>query len=68
MKQRSADKRSRTEEPVWCEHCRVRIAPYEEAAIADSRAFHKNCFRKAERKGSREEELLEGSGLDLVVA
>ena len=67
MKQRSADKRSRTEEPVWCEHCRVRIAPYEEAAIDGTKAFHTHCFRKQEIKKSSHDPLDE-TGLTLALA
>ena len=66
MKQRSADKRSRTDEPVWCEHCRVRIAPYEEAAVAGTKAFHIRCFRKEEIKKSGEP--LEETDLTLALA
>jgi hypothetical protein len=67
MKQRSANKRSRIEEPIWCDHCRVRIAPYEEAATAGRKAFHKHCFDKEEIKKSGHGPLKD-PGLTLALA
>jgi hypothetical protein len=52
MKQRLTTNRSRIEEPLWCDHCRVRIAPYEQAAGAGTKAFHADCFRKLGLKES----------------
>jgi len=67
MKQGILKKALRSEAPVWCEQCRLRIAPYEEAAIDGSQAFHKHCFQKVEMK-----EVMDGRpetpGLDLALA
>jgi hypothetical protein len=52
MKQTLNTNRSRIEEPLWCDHCRVRIAPYEKAATAGTKAFHADCFRKLGLKES----------------
>jgi len=55
MKQTSKTNRSRIEEPLWCDHCRVRIAPYEKAVSAGTKTFHADCFRKQELKESSQE-------------
>src|SRR5438034_11839227 len=52
MKKKGSNKCSELEEPVWCDHCRVRIAPYEETLTAGAKSFHKHCFSKAERDPS----------------
>jgi hypothetical protein len=67
MNRRGANKRLRTEEPVWCDHCRVRIAPYEEATIAGAKAFHKHCFQKEETNRS-DHDPFDGTGLTLALA
>jgi hypothetical protein len=67
MNQKNASKRSRLEEPIWCDHCRVRIAPYEEAAIAGKKAFHKHCFEKEEIKKPGHGPL-DDAGLTLALA
>jgi hypothetical protein len=53
MKRRELSERSRIETPVWCDHCRVRIAPYEEIAIAGTQAFHARCVQKEEIKSNQ---------------
>jgi hypothetical protein len=40
--------RLRTEQPVWCDECRVRIAPYEVAVVIGNRALHVRCSRRLE--------------------
>jgi hypothetical protein len=52
MKRKEISERSRIENPVWCDHCRVRIAPYEEIAIAGVQAFHARCVQKEEVKSN----------------
>ena len=43
---------------VWCEHCRIRVAPHEERTEADGKVYHPRCFSlvsvtsKPKRKGS----------------
>jgi hypothetical protein len=54
MKQRGISQRSRIENPVWCDHCRVRIAPYEEIAVTGTKAFHARCVQKEEIKKSNQ--------------
>ena len=41
--------RLRTEQPVWCDECRVRIAPYEVAVVTGNRALHIRCSRRLDR-------------------
>lgn len=67
MKQKRISKRSRIENPVWCDHCRIRIAPYEEIEIAGKKAFHRHCFDKVEMK-KPDDGPLAGSGLTLAFA
>ncbi len=62
MKHKVSSKCSPVEEPVWCDRCRLRIAPYEETVTAGAKAFHKHCFGKAERDMS-DHGPLSGSGL-----
>ena len=59
--------RSRIEEPLWCDHCRVRIAPYEKATRAETKTFHADCFRKQGLKESSQEPFDE-PGLTLATA
>jgi hypothetical protein len=66
MKQRFPGRRLQTERPVWCDHCRLRIAPYEDVTIASARKFHKHCFRKVEITESPEGNL-DRPGLDLAI-
>ena len=66
MNEKGSDKRG-LEEPVWCDHCRIRIAPYEQTVTADAKSFHKHCLRKAKRDVS-DHGPLGGSGLSLALA
>jgi hypothetical protein len=67
MKQVRNNKRERIENPVWCDHCRVRIAPYEKIATTDSKSFHVHCFQK-ERITKSQDGLRENPGLSFAVA
>jgi hypothetical protein len=67
MNQTRNANRSRIEEPLWCDHCRVRIAPYEKAESAGTKTFHAGCFRKQELKESSQGQL-DGPGLTLATA
>jgi hypothetical protein len=67
MKQRGINKRSQNENPIWCDHCRVRIAPYEEIAIAGAKAFHAHCFNKEGKRQSKHDPF-EEAGLNFVTA
>ena len=29
---------------VWCEHCRIRVAPHEERAEAGGKTYHPRCY------------------------
>jgi len=46
MKAKVSNKCSRIEEPVWCDHCHLRVAPYEESVTAGTKIFHTHCFVK----------------------
>ena len=67
MKQRGINKRTQTENPIWCDHCRLRIAPYEQIAKAGTKAFHAHCFNKEGKKPS-EHGPFEEPGLTFVTA
>ncbi len=32
--------------PIWCDHCHVRIAPYERSVISADKAYHTQCQNK----------------------
>ena len=32
--------------PIWCEHCHVRIAPYERSVVDKDKAYHRHCVSK----------------------
>ena len=67
MKRAQAKKHRPVEKPVWCDHCRVRIAPYEEVAITGTKAFHASCFQKEEPAKSKSGRI-DNSGLTLALA
>ena len=48
MRQLVHSKPSHLKEPIWCDFCRLRIAPYEKAAISGAKAFHSRCFPKSQ--------------------
>jgi len=52
MNPKNSGKRPPLETPIWCDHCRLRVAPYEEAAAEGSKIFHMHCFGKQEMKKS----------------
>jgi len=35
---------------VWCEHCRVRVAPTEERTVVRNNTYHPNCYLKMNAK------------------
>jgi hypothetical protein len=37
---------------MWCEDCRVRIAPYEDFVTHNQGKLHRQCFKKAERRAA----------------
>jgi hypothetical protein len=67
MNQPRLKNRAKAEEPVWCDICRVRIAPYEGVVARATRRFHQHCFRKVELEQSNARRFDE-DGLDLVPA
>jgi hypothetical protein len=52
MKRRVIVNQMQTAPPIWCEECRVRIAPYELTAIYEDRSFHKRCLERVRAKRS----------------
>lgn len=67
MKRAHGNKHRPVEKPIWCDHCRVRIAPYEEVATSGTKAFHARCFQKEETAKSQNGPI-ENSGLTLALA
>ena len=45
----------RTEQPVWCVECSLRIAPYEVHTVYQRKDFHQNCFMKRVRREADDE-------------
>jgi hypothetical protein len=67
VKQTSVKNSAKTEDPVWCDECRVRIAPYE-AVVADGvHRLHQHCFRKTQVRKSGAAGY-DDNGLDLALA
>jgi hypothetical protein len=32
--------------PVWCNHCRIRIAPYDMRTVYQGKDYHRDCYTK----------------------
>jgi hypothetical protein len=45
----------RTEQPVWCVECCLRIAPYELHTVYQHKDYHQSCFMKRIRREADEE-------------
>src|SRR5262249_29295465 len=45
----------RSEQPIWCVECFLRIAPYELHTVYQNQDYHQNCFLKRVRKEADEE-------------
>ena len=67
MNQQRPKNRAKTDDPVWCDACRVRIAPYEAVVAKETQRFHQHCFRKTEVTESSTGRFAE-NGLDLAPA
>jgi hypothetical protein len=33
-------------QPVWCNHCRIRIAPYDFRTVSHGKDYHRDCYAK----------------------
>jgi hypothetical protein len=33
-------------QPVWCNHCRIRIAPYDLRTVYHGKDYHRDCYAK----------------------
>jgi hypothetical protein len=33
-------------QPVWCNHCRIRIAPYGLRTVYHGKDYHRDCYAK----------------------
>jgi len=33
-------------QPVWCDHCRIRIAPYDLRTVYHGKDYHRDCYAK----------------------
>jgi hypothetical protein len=51
---------------MWCDDCRVRIAPYEDFATYNKRTLHRQCVEKAKRRAAAP--ILAASNLDAAMA
>ena len=45
----------RSEQPIWCVECFLRIAPYELHTVYQHKDYHQHCFMKRVRKEADEE-------------
>ena len=39
--------------PVWCYHCRIRIAPYDMKTVFHGKDYHRDCFAKVSHANGR---------------
>ena len=37
-------------QPVWCHHCRIRIAPYDSKTVFHGKDYHRDCYAKVSVK------------------
>jgi len=37
---------SSSAQPVWCNHCRIRIAPYDSRTTYHGKDYHRDCYTK----------------------
>src|SRR5262245_42823700 len=40
--------RMHVEDPVWCDQCQVRIAPYEQAVMRGTKTLHERCSKRTD--------------------
>ena len=33
-------------QPVWCQHCCIRIAPYDLRTVFHGKPYHRDCYAK----------------------
>jgi len=45
----------RSEQPIWCVECYLRIAPYELHTVYQRKDYHQQCFMKRVRREADEE-------------
>ena len=45
----------RSEHPVWCDKCHLRIAPYERRTVYRKIIYHQECFLKLVREEANDE-------------
>ncbi|PYS52710.1 MAG: hypothetical protein DMG13_15325 [Acidobacteria bacterium] len=36
-------------QPIWCYHCRIRIAPYDPRTVFQGKDYHRDCVAKITR-------------------
>jgi hypothetical protein len=42
------------DQPVWCYHCCIRIAPYGLRTVFEGRDYHRDCFLKISHPQAQE--------------
>jgi hypothetical protein len=40
----------KTEPKVWCEICRIRVAPNEKRIVVQGKTYHMHCYSKLDSK------------------
>src|SRR5262245_62161380 len=43
-----AKSRIHVEDPIWCDQCQVRIAPYEQAVLRGTKTLHERCSKRTD--------------------
>lgn len=66
MKQIQKKRTTEQQPQMWCDDCRVRIAPYEDYATYNKRTLHRQCVEKAKRRAATS--ILAATNLDAAMA
>jgi hypothetical protein len=58
----------RSEQPVWCAKCYLRVAPYDVQTVYHKKTYHQHCFLKLVREATDQRARRSDSVLDLKEA
>jgi hypothetical protein len=49
MKNMKSTLKIQLEDPVWCDGCRIRIAPYDQHVVVGQKLYHRGCYSRYEK-------------------
>jgi hypothetical protein len=47
----------RYSQPIWCHHCRIRIAPYDSRTMFHGKDYHRDCYAKLSQVNGKPEKV-----------